>query len=752
MFLLGDDRRLVISASDLRTASACEFALVRGSTSLLGRAERVAVADDPMAARVIALGNEHEQTELRRLVAGAPRPGRAVRAARATPPDDLDRAHAQTVEALHVRRRGRLPGDVLRRRLRRPRRLPRAHAPTAGSSATPSWPARESVPALLQIAAYAALLRDGRRAHRARRPPRRRQRRRPRLRRSTTSSPSTWRGGPGSTPSSPTTTPRRRPAAWGDPLLARLRPVRGVRARGRGRPRPPPRRRGARPDPSASCSTRASAPSTSSPCAPSRCPTCARSTLDRLREQARLQLAAGARPRRRRALRGHRRRHPAPDAAAQPRRRLLRLRGRPAVVRARLDARGGSSTSSASSRSTPAEPAFRTVLGPRPRRGAAGARRLRHLAQRRVASGGPTCTSTTTPPTRRPRCSGWRPATACARTRSTSCCATGCSSTSTPSCAPRSASRSAPTRSRSSSRSTWRRATPPSPTRPTRSSSTTSSWRPATPSGTTRPTRLLARDRRLQPRRLRLDVAAARLAARPGRRPAERRPRPTCPWRRGRSPRRRPRQTPSDQRLALMRLETLLRDRLDGIRPHERTRRAAGRRARRLVGAVPRPRGQAGLAGALRAAAHPGGRLALGRGRLPRRDRPRSSRTGTETRPRAAATPHAAAGRRADARHPHRSGRRGQRRLPRPAARRRRRRCPATPTPGPRPRSRSSRRTTGSPPTAGSTRPWSSRSSSPRTAAGHHDAAGRPRPVRGAQHQADRRGPCRGRPVGRRRR
>ena len=29
MFLMGDDRRLVISASDLRTAAACEFALVR---------------------------------------------------------------------------------------------------------------------------------------------------------------------------------------------------------------------------------------------------------------------------------------------------------------------------------------------------------------------------------------------------------------------------------------------------------------------------------------------------------------------------------------------------------------------------------------------------------------------------------------------------------------------------------------------------------------------------------------------------
>ena len=49
MFLLGDDRRLVISASDLRTAAACEFALVRDLDVALGRAERVTVDDDPLA-------------------------------------------------------------------------------------------------------------------------------------------------------------------------------------------------------------------------------------------------------------------------------------------------------------------------------------------------------------------------------------------------------------------------------------------------------------------------------------------------------------------------------------------------------------------------------------------------------------------------------------------------------------------------------------------------------------------------------
>ena len=99
MFLLGDDRRLVISASDLRTAAACEFALVRELDAVLGRAERVAADDDLMAERVIALGNEHEQTELRRLARA--HPGRGVQFERPTySPTDLVRAHDQTIEAL----------------------------------------------------------------------------------------------------------------------------------------------------------------------------------------------------------------------------------------------------------------------------------------------------------------------------------------------------------------------------------------------------------------------------------------------------------------------------------------------------------------------------------------------------------------------------------------------------------------------------------------------------------------------------
>src|SRR5688572_6964036 len=100
MFLLGDDARLVISASDLRTASACEFALVRGLDVLLGRAERVAAVDDPMLARVAELGDEHEQAELPRL--RREHPGKGVQVeGRGHTEEALTAAHARTVEALH---------------------------------------------------------------------------------------------------------------------------------------------------------------------------------------------------------------------------------------------------------------------------------------------------------------------------------------------------------------------------------------------------------------------------------------------------------------------------------------------------------------------------------------------------------------------------------------------------------------------------------------------------------------------------
>ncbi|NHA67613.1 TM0106 family RecB-like putative nuclease [Phycicoccus flavus] len=61
------DGRVVASASDLRTAAACEFALVAGLDVRLGRRAGDAEDEDPMLARVAQLGDEHEQAELRRL-------------------------------------------------------------------------------------------------------------------------------------------------------------------------------------------------------------------------------------------------------------------------------------------------------------------------------------------------------------------------------------------------------------------------------------------------------------------------------------------------------------------------------------------------------------------------------------------------------------------------------------------------------------------------------------------------------------
>ncbi|HSF37277.1 MAG TPA: TM0106 family RecB-like putative nuclease [Nocardioides sp.] len=157
MFLLGDDARLVISASDLRTASACEFALVRDLDVLLGRAEKVPSPPDPMADRIIALGNEHEQVELRRLVES--HRGRIVQFERpGYTRDELERAHTQTVAALSspdtevVYQATFFDGGLV------------GHADFLERTAD-GWlvsdtklARTESVPALLQIAAYAAML------------------------------------------------------------------------------------------------------------------------------------------------------------------------------------------------------------------------------------------------------------------------------------------------------------------------------------------------------------------------------------------------------------------------------------------------------------------------------------------------------------------------------------------------------------------------------------------------------------------
>ena len=71
MFLLGDDARLVISASDLRTASDCEFALVRQLDVLLGRADKVEDPRDPTPYWIVS---SNRPADLARALA-AVRPG-----------------------------------------------------------------------------------------------------------------------------------------------------------------------------------------------------------------------------------------------------------------------------------------------------------------------------------------------------------------------------------------------------------------------------------------------------------------------------------------------------------------------------------------------------------------------------------------------------------------------------------------------------------------------------------------------------
>ena len=158
MFLLGDDQRLVISASDLRTASACEFALVRDLDVLRGLSEAPPLVDDPMLKRVSALGDEHENAELRRL--GQVHRGRV----RQLPspvytPTGLAEAMAATLEALgsdaEVLSQATLfdggfvgRADFLER------------TPEGWLVSDTKLARHENVPALLQIAAYAALLSD----------------------------------------------------------------------------------------------------------------------------------------------------------------------------------------------------------------------------------------------------------------------------------------------------------------------------------------------------------------------------------------------------------------------------------------------------------------------------------------------------------------------------------------------------------------------------------------------------------------
>lgn len=99
MFLLGD--RLIVSASDLRLASECELAVLRELDICLGRVDQGVVEDDPMSERLSELGDLHEQAQLRELRARHPGEAAVVELPRpAYSLDGLEAAMRHTLDAL----------------------------------------------------------------------------------------------------------------------------------------------------------------------------------------------------------------------------------------------------------------------------------------------------------------------------------------------------------------------------------------------------------------------------------------------------------------------------------------------------------------------------------------------------------------------------------------------------------------------------------------------------------------------------
>lgn len=127
MFLL-DNGQVVLSASDLTAASACEFAVLRGLDARLGRVPGVEPAPHAMLERVAALGDQHEQAVLKGYVIQFglfPNPAGAGVASVARPKAGgygdaaaLQTAHATTLEFLDsgadvVYQAGFFDGDVV---------------------------------------------------------------------------------------------------------------------------------------------------------------------------------------------------------------------------------------------------------------------------------------------------------------------------------------------------------------------------------------------------------------------------------------------------------------------------------------------------------------------------------------------------------------------------------------------------------------------------------------------------------------
>ena len=158
MFFFPGEDRPVISPHDLRTASECEFALIRELDGQLGRTERADAASSPMMDRIIDLGNAHENAERIRL--GALHPGRVrdltggthTREGRAAAMQETLDALAS--DAMVVCQATFFDGDLLGY-------ADFLERTDEGWLVSDTKLARSAnVPALLQVAAYAAQLQD----------------------------------------------------------------------------------------------------------------------------------------------------------------------------------------------------------------------------------------------------------------------------------------------------------------------------------------------------------------------------------------------------------------------------------------------------------------------------------------------------------------------------------------------------------------------------------------------------------------
>jgi uncharacterized protein len=149
----GTDRTVVTSASDLTTASKCEFAFLRALDAKLGKIEAVEEPEDAMLERAARLGDAHENAILETLK--ATKRVRSIERANPRDADDLQRAIDETKAAFNsnadvVFQAAFFDGNFL------------GYADFIVRTPTGEWEVQDSklarsakVTALLQLAAYA---------------------------------------------------------------------------------------------------------------------------------------------------------------------------------------------------------------------------------------------------------------------------------------------------------------------------------------------------------------------------------------------------------------------------------------------------------------------------------------------------------------------------------------------------------------------------------------------------------------------